>query len=699
MSESEHVFRIHPAIGFARVGNSEEFYLGPETMAGLPLAEGDPATGGLPIRPGTESQTITSSDLRDRNGAFKRQAARFRVYEYPRVQGEETYPNGGGREIGIGSTVDGKKVVDVVWTVHVANKKANTYVLDENYPTAGLAAYEDGQLPPLRNLAEGPDSDNAARLRKLTIDPGPRAIGGAGAGPVRVDRATVATYGEGAEIRRLPSYPKSFPQDSFAELFCPTGDVDTLGELRTDERGRLLVVGAYGRACAWYKDGKPSPLDQDVNNDGWFDDTADGPVNAALVFDDGSVAEVAGAWVVSTDPGYAPQIVNAVTLWDDIYDTWIRKLRLQPEIFDRRFRDDYAPFFGGFVDGPLGGDQGGEHGPLGGDRGGKHSRFDGQVWPMFRSAYLQRWATNLPDIAVRAHEAVDKISAGDDPAETILGGLAFIRDPNDEDADFTGAPFMPLSLGDSNKPFLSLTLTQYFFLTQWNEKRYRKEGGPRLGPGEYLDKAVLFAGLGGRFGPGIDMTFVVRQPGLWTPDWCRSGGGPFRIDAKRLDYASAQASQPFLGQGWVPLHTPPGEGVEPGDTSKLMAIPWHTDYNSCATHPTSPELPPESGGTTLYWSWPAQRPVVVYPVGELRGGKLGPQRYSLRGPGTQSPNPADQGRYQERLRFIENWPKVGVVIQGTAIDGVEVDPEYYLEVASQLDETEVEPWPINALPG
>jgi hypothetical protein len=33
MTDSNHVFRIHPAIGFARVGNSEAYYLAPETIA------------------------------------------------------------------------------------------------------------------------------------------------------------------------------------------------------------------------------------------------------------------------------------------------------------------------------------------------------------------------------------------------------------------------------------------------------------------------------------------------------------------------------------------------------------------------------------------------------------------------------------------------------------------------------------------
>ena len=32
------VLRLHPTINFARVGTSEDFYLSPETSAGLPVA-------------------------------------------------------------------------------------------------------------------------------------------------------------------------------------------------------------------------------------------------------------------------------------------------------------------------------------------------------------------------------------------------------------------------------------------------------------------------------------------------------------------------------------------------------------------------------------------------------------------------------------------------------------------------------------
>ena len=81
---TQSIFRIHPAIGIARVGNSQEYYLAPESIAAMPQPgkDGDTTTGGLPIRPGTESDIIKSSEIRDAQGAFKRQAARFRIFAY-----------------------------------------------------------------------------------------------------------------------------------------------------------------------------------------------------------------------------------------------------------------------------------------------------------------------------------------------------------------------------------------------------------------------------------------------------------------------------------------------------------------------------------------------------------------------------------------------------------------------------------------
>ncbi|MES2819830.1 MAG: LodA/GoxA family CTQ-dependent oxidase [Pseudomonadota bacterium] len=683
-------FRIHPAIGFARVGNSAEFYLEPNTQAALPIpGDGGTATGGLPIKPGTESQPITSADLRDASGALKRQAARFKVYAYP-AQATETYPMGvSGTEIRIGSHIDGKTVTAIVWTVHLANKKANWYIIPEDL---GIDNYKNGLVPALRNSITPFSADIAdpQRLTQLVIDPGPRTVQGADTAPVAFARSTTASsWVDGQGVVQWPAYPQSFPADHFPDMDCPDGPIDSLGELQTDAYGRLIVTGGYGRACGMLNPatGQPYPLASDIDNDGWFDDGSDGPVHAVLQFDDGSSQPVQGhAWVTATDPAYAPQTLNAVSLWDDMHDVWVRHLALQPALFSNgAYQSGYQP------------------------------SFADEVFPIFRSAAMQQWNTNLSITAATAHGTVDEIQPDDDPASTVLGGLGFIRDPNQPDQLQNGR-LMPLSLGDAGQSFLTLRKTQYFYLTQWNAKAYSPTARLSLNEGEALDKAVLVNCLGGRFSPGIDLTFIVRDPALYVQDWQTSGTGPFRIQPKALDYGQALASQPFLGVGYTPniqnnpltdnspVDTQPGSpGLEPGDASKFMALPWHTDYNSCATH--QPDPTPQFNNT-LYWSWPAQRPVAVYVAKDVTDNQLPAQRFSVRGEGTltQPFDPSEVGRYQQRIGMLENWHKIGVVVQGSAIDAADGGPfnaQFYLEVQSQLDDDggdPVVPWPNTVAP-
>ena len=42
-----------------------------------------------------------------------------------------TWPRGDGVEVVIGSKVGARTVTDILWTVHLANKKANCFVLTE----------------------------------------------------------------------------------------------------------------------------------------------------------------------------------------------------------------------------------------------------------------------------------------------------------------------------------------------------------------------------------------------------------------------------------------------------------------------------------------------------------------------------------------------------------------------------------------
>ncbi len=678
---TQTIFRIHPTINFARVGDSDEYYIAPETAAGEIAAEETGLLGGLPIRAGTEDTPITAEHLRDSHGRVRRQAARFRLFAYDEPQ--RRYPDGGGREVTIGATIatpQGPKTIrDIIWMVHLANKKANNYkIAEENGQELGILAYEDGRTPPVRN----PDYDHGDlaapdRRLKLVIDAGPRALPTSTRGRTTLafnSTTTPTTFRNAQEpVVPLSDYPVSFPFMHF-KLLEPQGRIDTLGEMTIEAHsGRLLVIGGYGRAVGILDaSGKPPPLEDAIDNNRWFDDTSDGPVSAFVVFDDGSWIEAVGAWFVCTDPGYAPQVRNVVSTWDDIYSTWVEKLALIPELFSKGQYNHNFP-----------------------------AAFDRDVLPIFHAALLQRWVTNLPEKGIRGHEHVAAIGPSDDPKKKIPNFDSLIRKPEGEDAVEAK---MPLALGDALKSFLSLNPTQYFLLRQWYNGKAVKEG-PAEGPGERLDRVVLTNCLGGRYSPGIDLTFIVRDTHLYDTDW-QGVTGPFRINRAVLDYAKATKDHPFLSVGYVPLRDAP---VEPGDLCKFMALPWHCDYNSCAVHEPDPN---PKGNNTLYWSWPAQRPVAVYPASLCRrvsdGWEPGPQLFSVRGDeghGTQTPYPQRQGRYQCYFDFVENWPKVGFVIQGVQVPapgGGTYGSDMLVEAASQFPadaQDAVPPWPTSTLPG
>src|SRR5699024_2322640 len=151
-------------------------------------------------------------------------------------------------------------------------------------------------LPPVRNKKIIPDEpSNPDRISKLVIDAGPRAISSLSNGKVALnfDANTPCTYLDSSgKITEIPDYPVSFPDDHF-KMFNPRGPIDSLGEITIEPKtGRLIVAGGYGKASGILTDGKPPELTHAVDNDGWFDDTADGPVNATIIFDDGSTAAV-----------------------------------------------------------------------------------------------------------------------------------------------------------------------------------------------------------------------------------------------------------------------------------------------------------------------------------------------------------------------------------------------------------------------
>jgi hypothetical protein len=273
-------YRIHPAIGILRVGDSEEFYLAPRSP------------GSLPVLP--DGGTFTPADFRDPAGRVRRQAERFEVYRYDDDSPAEPVPLRPGEN----------GVERIEWTVHVANKKAAWYQFIVGAGETGYSADH-----PLRNAAV----TDPRQRELLMIDPGPRTLTGPN---------------QAAEFSRTDN-PDDYPM-TFPPVGLEPAPIDSLGGMRTDALGRLTVLGGYGHAGTT----DPVPVIVDyANNDAWWDDTSDGPVTARVVLADGGTADAEAAWVLTAPPRYAPELTNLVTLFDTMFDTAVRHLGLRPDIY------------------------------------------------------------------------------------------------------------------------------------------------------------------------------------------------------------------------------------------------------------------------------------------------------------------------------------------------------------------------------
>jgi hypothetical protein len=206
---------------------------------------------------------------KDANRKLRRQAARFRVYEVETdANGAETFTevvNGSG--------------VSIVWHVELANEKA----------AAGWFVSED--LPEDPNKRRNPD----ATRDDLTIRPTFPAISGAN---------QVATATADGRFKGTAVY---------------------LGELRTDGKGRLMVLGGRGKSES-IPPGQPlgdgsqapgHPPNTFANNWAWYDDVADGPVTAEVHIQGQDPQRVAkSAWVIVGPPDFAPYTNGIATLYD-----------------------------------------------------------------------------------------------------------------------------------------------------------------------------------------------------------------------------------------------------------------------------------------------------------------------------------------------------------------------------------------------
>lgn len=509
----QHQYAIYPALGIARVGTSEEFYIAPEAANALPT--------------NVDGKPFAASDFRDAQKRLKRQAARFSVHQL--ASDGSTTP----------AKIGHDDIAGICWTVHLANKKPIWYDFQTNQGEDGYASNH-----PLRNAQI---TDPQARTALIT-DPGARSVQEPGEHR-RFDRDTT------------PDGDKRFPPQDIIPFA-----IDTLGDMQMTEAGELLVVGGHGHSGS---DEQHNKITTYANNDGWYDDTSDGPVTAVVVLKDGTRIVATSAWVIAGPPAYAPQIANLVTLYDTIFDVVVRSMNGHPEIYENGIWKSGAAGF--------------------------KPHFETHIKPILDRGQTYPWVVAIPpkphcfDIAMLA----DNRSGMRGMRQRIVD---YLRAPGDENtlvSSTTGATMMPYLAGDASigpadktpSKFLRLTDTQYFMLQQWADGHFTSgpDTAPKQSAGDAITQGVLENCVGGAFSPGIEMTWVSRLSQIYS--------GPFRIRVKdRIDYP--------LSLGWQPEM-----GLEPGDVTKFMAIPWQADFNECSAQPVA--------GRTVWW-WPAQRPLFVY---------------------------------------------------------------------------------------
>lgn len=529
--------RIYPAIGICRVGGAESWFYAPE-VPGLPPI---PADGNF--KDGTEK--------------IKKQVQRFRVYAFD-------------NDDNIIGEVTGD---DITWGVHLANTKANWYGFNNPLDNKDLAPGLPSQK---RNQYFVSDKD---REENLIIDGGLLEISG------------TDTNADGGDA-----------DYQFEGIFWggqPTAEKVGLGQLRTDDAGRLMVVPPDGVSNS------PSgaAITSFADNNAWHDDWCDGPVTASVTIG-GQTYEAEPSWVACVGPNFAPEIPPITTMYDVVADMNVQAGWAElPDL-------------------PL--------------------SFMTYIYPTFRRVALMEWVTQAANLR-QGWLAIGDLSDPDyvaqladpDPSNAEFRAQIFdlFRDPYNlsDDAYIEERLKIPYMLGDgvnydgSPLQWFQFPKLQYEYLRAWAAGEFVNDYDGQLPedvvtdygsfddiplelqPGA-LTQAALEPLSGGAFHPGVELTYYLRLKEMYAHQYDDSAE-LFRIahgDRDSLNQNLGRLLTPeiaFDGFG----DTPPPIGPQmAGDLTRWMGLPWQCDAFSCQQVLMQQNYP------TAVW-WPALLPIDVLP--------------------------------------------------------------------------------------
>lgn len=493
-----NAIRVYPPLGLARVGNAK---------GERDYIVGPEVIGGPPTLPDS-SPALYVDHFRTTDGSIKRQAARFRVYAH--------FEDGSVDEV----TADDARIV---WHVAVANLKAGWYDFNQ-----------------AMDLPDGLSQPALRRNRDL---------------PLPVDRSILDITPTPLSIEGRNAAPVVFNDGTFWRKIVP------LGELRTDEKGRLLFLGGHGVAAPFRKGLAPLTF---ANNVGWHDDICDGPVRATVTFPDGASIEAEPGYVAVTPPNYAPGITGLVTMDDAVREVFQNERWLAKPAA---------------------------------------TSFTADVWPIFDRLTGMQWI-NHGSFVVHGHGSpidarniavIDQMRDGSAANASWRQALfSLFRNPT-VGGDLV-EPKIPQVFGDGVDTLfgatpahatglLSVTSTQYEHLQRWASGSFNDDwtGSIPVSP-EFVDlapsaqvanleRAALHDCLGGPFHPGIELTWIMRLPRLWSR--------AYRLKISASDDPARQDYGPELTPAVCVGASGPFDGVAAGALTRFMGVPWQTDGTSC----------------------------------------------------------------------------------------------------------------------
>lgn len=325
-----------------------------------------------------------------------------------------------------------------------------------------------------------------------------------------------------------------------------------LGELRVESDGCALVLAGCGRA----ESPSGTKIIDYANNPGWFDDIADGPIDASVfLHEDGATRQVPvqGAWVVTAPPNFAPRVQAVVTLYDMLFNRAVQEGVLnRPSI----------------------------------------PSFSEHIYPLLEAALNVRhvYAIEKGGQSIAYHDFSNLLDV-DSHLSARERLLSYIRLPKSLRSEYPNSSRkwgnMP-ELRDANDEWdpdgrkdlgFTLTETQYHMLVQWSKGEIDRTGTHGQPPQPPLhitplgmDRAALMNCVGGAFFPGIECGWFLESASA--------------VDMCDDDFVRIKRDQMLFGRT-----------LQAGDITKHMAVPWQADFQACTRY----------GEENPGW-WPSARP-------------------------------------------------------------------------------------------